>query len=464
MTTPKSERPPTAPQTPQDPAPPGASSKVTFKELYARHARTVLQGIAGFGVRGEERFDIAQNAWTRIHRQLSSFRGENERAWVAAAARAAWLDWCRTRRRHPEHEQTTEDEPPADTRTPERAAIDRERMDLLAALLLRFVPDEEQRHAFVMFEIFGMTVPEIAAETRESTTTIQGRIRMARTKLEQALTPEEREQLRAVLPVISVDAFTEALRNSATDDELAKMQRRVAHLLEAPPPTGAPDSSAEPAPDAAQPPSNPPPSAPAEGPTADTPVGDTPAGYVLSGKQLGAGAVGFFALGAVVASLLSGSGAKTAATVPPISSESEVHGALHPAAESHTKTPADAIEAHPTAVASTSSAPAPAVRGPVSSPARSSTIAALDPEWESETLLSRASGQIVREPAQALSMLAEHARRFPGRGADDRELLSIRALLKLGRRAEAEHRGRALLARAAWLKPQLVLLLGASTF
>jgi hypothetical protein len=63
--------------------------------------------------------------------------------------------------------------------------------------------------------------------------------------------------------------------------------------------------------------------------------------------------------------------------------------------------------------------------------------------------LESARELLARSPAQALSLLSRHEREFPdGTLAVERELLTVDALLRLGRRSEAEARGRALRGRA----------------
>ncbi len=65
-------------------------------------------------------------------------------------------------------------------------------------------------------------------------------------------------------------------------------------------------------------------------------------------------------------------------------------------------------------------------------------------------LLERARTLLGSSPGQALAILTEHQRAFPhGALGPERELLAVDALVRLGRRDEAERRGRSLTARAA---------------
>lgn len=65
-------------------------------------------------------------------------------------------------------------------------------------------------------------------------------------------------------------------------------------------------------------------------------------------------------------------------------------------------------------------------------------------------LLERARTLLSRSPGQALAVLTDHERTFPdGALGPEREILAVDALVRLGRRDDAERRGRALTARAA---------------
>jgi hypothetical protein len=64
-------------------------------------------------------------------------------------------------------------------------------------------------------------------------------------------------------------------------------------------------------------------------------------------------------------------------------------------------------------------------------------------------LLERARQLLSSSPGQALAVLTDHERSFPqGTLGPEREILAVDALVRLGRRNEAERRGRALLARS----------------
>ncbi len=85
---------------------------------------------------------------------------------------------------------------------------------------------------------------------------------------------------------------------------------------------------------------------------------------------------------------------------------------------------------------------APAIAASPSGPS-----VAIDDETEAH-LLQRARSAVGADPGAALSLAAEHARRFPGGGlAQEREIIAITALVALGRTPEAQARATTLLQR-----------------
>lgn len=86
---------------------------------------------------------------------------------------------------------------------------------------------------------------------------------------------------------------------------------------------------------------------------------------------------------------------------------------------------------------------APASVAPSARPSLHVTPSAEDPEEEAR-LLHRAQDALAASPAKALALGQEHARRFPhGLLAQEREVLAIDALVRLGRNAEATRRAEA---------------------
>lgn len=96
--------------------------------------------------------------------------------------------------------------------------------------------------------------------------------------------------------------------------------------------------------------------------------------------------------------------------------------------------------AEPIVSAPSASAPAPRVSAP--SPRASASAPVIDEGPEAEVkLLERAQDALRGRPAEALALSQEHARRFPrGMLGQEREVIAIEALAKLGRTDEARAR------------------------
>ena len=398
----------------QNPPPAGPA---TFEDLYAEHAERVLSLLWLFGVAEADRQDVAQEVWADVHRLLPIFdpsRG-SARAWIASLTRSAARDWKRTRRRRPELSTRTNREPIA-PRTAEMDAEDAERRAALWAYFERAIPSEEQREAYVLHVVHELTIAEVAEATGAQPCTVKWRIAMARRKLKEEMTEEERRKLAAILPVLSVDAFVRALRETKfPEDEIARVWDRVSERIEAEggsvhDPLGTPATAPSPA---------------------------APKGYTFTGPGLASTLAGVFLLGA-----LSGATALYAfLSRDPRASMTTIDAEI-PTAPILTAAPTP----EPTATASA----APNVS--------SSTTAA--PPTSEAWILERARKA---EPAEALALAEQHARNFPSSSrATAREVIAIHALLKLGRRAEAEERAAKLVRWAPKKRPEMEALFGRS--
>jgi len=113
---------------------------------------------------------------------------------------------------------------------------------------------------------------------------------------------------------------------------------------------------------------------------------------------------------------------------------------------------APARPAHTPESAATSSAAEPAprpMRAPVALPESSAEPSAPDSLALETAKLERARRALGTDPGRAFELLSEHAREFPsGKLGAERELLTIDALIRLGRSDEARTRARAMLERS----------------
>lgn len=399
------------------------AAPVTFEDLYAEQADRVLTLAWLFGVAEPDREDVAQEVWARVHRSLSTFdpRKGSARGWIAGIVRNAARDWKRRRRRRPEL-GTHADQEPIAPHTAETEAADAQRRAALWSYYERAIPNEDQREAFLLHVIQELTIEEVAEATGALPCTVRWRIAMARRRLREEMTEEERRKLLAILPVLNEDTFVQALRDTKfSEGESARVWERVKARIEAEggnvhEPLGAPRT---------------------------TPAAPVPRGYTLTGRQLTSALGGAFLVGAL-------SGATAFHALQPQDqrpSLTTIDAEIPPA-------PIQTIEPPPEPTPTPTTSAAPSVNSSPASPPASAT-------WEA-WLLERARRA---DPQEALSLTEQHARSFPdSTRAAAREEIAIYALLSLGRRTEAEDRAAKLLRWAPKKRPAMEALLGRSLF
>jgi RNA polymerase sigma-70 factor, ECF subfamily len=398
-----SKRPPGPPRDP-----------VKFEDFYAEHAARVLRLVWLLGVRpAVERLDVSQEVWVVVVRRFGDVPPpEKQRAWIAKITCHRVLYWRRTKERHPElYAQEADDVPEAlDGRTPETAMEEREALDAARDFVNRAIPDEDRRVAYLLHEVGGLTVEEVAEATEISFKAAQSRLRMANADLKKAMEAtgeKDKEKLRAVLlPFASIEALKKALHAKVPDEDIAEVWRRVQKRIGL---EGAPDSVD------ARPP--------------DAPPLDRPPGYTFTGTELAIGSSGLFVGGMFAGALLL--------------------LALHwnepsPAQVVTTETWAAPVSTErPTEPTPTSTA------APSATSAATSAFARATPAAEANALLIRVRAALSGgSAAEALALAEEHARRFPRSNAAQREECAIRALVLLGRRSDAEARAEMLVKQA----------------
>jgi hypothetical protein len=210
--------------------------------------------------------------------------------------------------------------------------------------------------------------------------------------------PESSERVR--------DLLRECRSDVGTPDDVKRLESRLVPLIWAPPPT-------------------------VGGPSATTTAGSSAGATAASGAALKTVAAVALAVG------LAGGGlwlskASTSRIEPPAPSSV----LDEKPAEATGTTPAEQ-PTPPPATQPDESAASPKDRPPSSIKERSSPATEATSESESD-LLGRAQAALRRDPAQALSLAGEHRRKFPnGMLVQEREVLAIDALERLGRHAEA---------------------------
>ena len=177
---------------------------LSLEEIHALHADFVWRSLQRLGVRNVDLEDALQEVFIVVHRRLESFEkasrmttwlfgiclrvasAQRRRAYVRRERTGATPDWL---------ENLEHDESHA-AQTPEQAVLAREQRAALEALLARL--DPAKRATVVMFEIEGMSAPEIASLTDVPVATVYSRLAAAREELKSAAQRTRRRELNAL--------------------------------------------------------------------------------------------------------------------------------------------------------------------------------------------------------------------------------------------------------------------------
>ena len=160
-----------------------ANHTPSFEDVYREHVRFVWRTVRRLGVMPADVEDVCQLVFEVVHRQLASFRGDSRiSTWIFQIVYRTVRDHKRSayhRRRidageidvaiEPEQEDVIE-------RSQARALLD----DLLAEL------DDDKRATFVLCEVEGLEVKEVAELMGCPVQTVYSRLRVARDRIEQA--------------------------------------------------------------------------------------------------------------------------------------------------------------------------------------------------------------------------------------------------------------------------------------
>lgn len=153
---------------------------MAWRSLYDRHAPSVQRFITALGVPVEEREDAAQDVFMAVYRSLGRFRGEAQLStWIyrIAARHAGRLGRRRRVREFLMSLVLREPSPPPPLDASERAS----RLHALDRMLRRLHP--KKRTVFVLFEIEGLPVEDIARVVGCPENTVWSRLHHARAEM-----------------------------------------------------------------------------------------------------------------------------------------------------------------------------------------------------------------------------------------------------------------------------------------
>ncbi len=162
----------------------GQSRTWTIDALFRAHVEDVARIVArlmGPQTSAADIDDLVQQVFIAADRALPKFRGDSKiTTWLYGIASRVVLHNLRGRRRYKqmiERFEASQLDVPASTSVDETVAA-RESLRLVWGALLRVAP--KKRLVFVLFEVEGMTAPEVAEVLGVSEDTVRTRLRRAR--------------------------------------------------------------------------------------------------------------------------------------------------------------------------------------------------------------------------------------------------------------------------------------------
>lgn len=165
-----------------------------FETIYREHFRFVWRTVRRLGIEGAQVDDVVQEVFVVVHRRLGDFEGRSTtKTWLYGIVRRVVADHRRTIRRKPpgtaaDGEGMDAASPPEEG--PEASAEQAERVRLLHQLLSQL--DETKREVFILAELEGLTLAEIADALGVNANTVASRLRAARREFEAALEEQRR--------------------------------------------------------------------------------------------------------------------------------------------------------------------------------------------------------------------------------------------------------------------------------
>lgn len=158
-----------------------AGSGVTAQAIFREHAAFVLRVVRRLGIAPRDVEDVAQEVFVVVHRKLDTFTGESSvRTWLFGIASRVASD--HRRRAYVQRESLEAEPPSASLEAPQTQELhDRElRKNLDHAL---DTLDDAKRAVFVLYEMEGIPMTEIAESLGCPLPTAYSRLREARERI-----------------------------------------------------------------------------------------------------------------------------------------------------------------------------------------------------------------------------------------------------------------------------------------
>lgn len=166
-------------------APPRPVELPAIEEVYDQHVDFVARTARALGVPAGAVDDVVQDVFLVVHRRLGEFEGRSTlKTWIAGIV----LNVVRSHRRafaRDRGEVLPEEPVDPSGKSPGELALEREALRILRRILDDM--PEEQRTVFVLAEIEGLEVGEIAGALGLNVNTAHSRLRLARKHYERGV-------------------------------------------------------------------------------------------------------------------------------------------------------------------------------------------------------------------------------------------------------------------------------------
>jgi RNA polymerase sigma-70 factor (ECF subfamily) len=162
-----------------------AAAGITTREIFQGHAEFVLRLVRRLGVRTSDVDDVAQEVFVIVHRRLADLQaGVPVRSWLFGIARRVVANYRRQLHRRQElpSPQLEDVAVACDQVNQLQSSRDRARLEFVLGRL-----DSEKREVFVLFELEGMDMKDVADMIGCPLNTAYSRLYAARLVVRQAL-------------------------------------------------------------------------------------------------------------------------------------------------------------------------------------------------------------------------------------------------------------------------------------
>lgn len=163
-----------------------AGAKLTLEAVYDEHLDFAWRSLRRLGVPPAALDDAVQDVFLVVHRKIADFeRRSSLRTWLFGIAVHVAREHARRARKHGPALEVPPDLPDENALDPHEQAERLEQRDRLYALLAEL--DEDKRAVFILAEIEGMSIADIAEGLGVNANTVASRVRIARQRFDAAL-------------------------------------------------------------------------------------------------------------------------------------------------------------------------------------------------------------------------------------------------------------------------------------